>query len=117
MFKLRLNAKQCISCGVCMDVCPPQAIEMRISKARRVEGERLSYLWLPGHGDEETLPEDMMTFPFLAHTHLCDGCMQCIQECPVMALEVQPDIVQPISASRLARTTGLKRAPAMKQTL
>lgn len=30
-----------------------------------------------------------MTFPYMAHPHRCDGCMLCVNECPVLALELQ----------------------------
>ncbi|MGB9774102.1 MAG: ATP-binding protein [Bacteroidota bacterium] len=89
MFKLRLNAKHCISCGICMDVCSRRAIAMRINKSNNVEGEFLSYLLLHSDGEKELPPVEMMTFPYLAYPHLCDGCMRCVNECPVSALELQ----------------------------
>ena len=86
MFKLKLDGKRCVSCGICMDVCIPGAIHMRFEKSSSVEGELLSYI---RSGDKRELPpEKMMTFPFLASPHRCDGCMACVKECPVSALEL-----------------------------
>lgn len=103
MFKLRLNARHCISCGICMDVCQPRAITMRTNKSASVEGEFLCYLKLRPDGDEELLTGEMMTFPYLARPHLCDGCMLCVEECPVMAIELrrnQHDSIEAESSGR-----------------
>ena len=85
MFKLRLNARQCISCGICMDVCYPRAIDMRLSMPEPVEGRVLTYVHL---SDDEDSPVPMMTFPFMALPSACDGCGECVRECPVNALEL-----------------------------
>lgn len=89
MFRFRLNAKLCISCGICMDVCPERAINMRIYNSPGVEGEQLAYMTLDSNRDSERPPVAMMTFPFLANPPLCDGCMICEKECPVSALTLQ----------------------------
>lgn len=91
MFKLKLHAKNCISCGICMDVCTPRAIAMGTNLSKSVEGSILSNLYLNTKGNDEKLPEKMMTFPYLACPQLCDGCANCVNECPVAALEIQSD--------------------------
>lgn len=84
MFRLKLDARQCISCGICMDVCPPRAMGMRPHRGKTVEGPS-RVLWYVGlQGEREPLP--MMTFPFLAVAAACDGCGLCMLECPVGAL-------------------------------
>lgn len=89
MFSLKLNAKLCISCGICMDVCLQRAIDMRIDKSRNIEGELLSFLALHPDGDNKLPPAGMMTFPWLANPLLCNGCLLCEKECPVSALSLQ----------------------------
>ena len=91
MFRLKLNAKSCISCGICMDVCTPHAIAMGTSISKSVEGRNLTNLYLTTEDNVEKLPEQMMTFPYLAYPQLCDGCANCVNECPVTALELQSD--------------------------
>jgi ferredoxin len=89
MFSLKLNGRHCISCGICMDVCRPRAIAMRTNRSRGVEGETLTYLDLRSASNVEPAPEPMMTFPYLAYPDLCDGCALCVNECPVVALELK----------------------------
>lgn len=91
MFRLRLNARLCISCGVCMDVCQPRAIDMRSNHIVGIEGAVLSFLQLHSDGAPEKSPERMMTFPFLAFPERCDGCLLCVKECPVDALELRDE--------------------------
>lgn len=74
MFELKLNARQCICCGICMDVCRPAAISMRLWRGRRVEGNLVA--------------TEAMSFPYLAQPVRCDGCMECANQCPVSALSV-----------------------------
>ena len=87
MFRLKLG-KGCISCGICMDICPPKAINMRIHIGRTLEGSALANLDLNGFSNGECTPEPMMTFPYMAHPVLCDGCMVCVKECPTGAIDI-----------------------------
>lgn len=87
-YELRVEAKQCVCCGICMDVCQPGAMGMRRWNSRTVEGAHLSYLRLRTKRNPEIPPAGMMTFPYLARPERCDGCMDCVQECPVTALSL-----------------------------
>jgi ferredoxin len=71
-----------------MDLCLPKAIDMRIHKGNKIEGNGLSYLELNGNSNKEQAPEQMMTFPYMANYVLCDGCMICVKECPTNAIEI-----------------------------
>lgn len=86
MYRLRLTASLCVSCGICQDICAPGAIAMRVHRAGRIEGSVRAYLLLPGSDGAERPPEAMGTFPYLAHPECCDGCDACVKECPVSAL-------------------------------
>lgn len=88
MFRLRLQAKKCLSCGICQDVCRPLAIGMRTDTGRSVEGSFLSYLLLDSRANRERPPSPMATFPYLAEPDACDGCRECVVQCPVGALEL-----------------------------
>lgn len=86
MFDLQLNAKQCISCGICMDVCNPKAISMRFISTKSIEGQIISCAILDSGYNEEQQPAAKMSFPFLEIPELCGGCNDCIDECPTSAL-------------------------------
>jgi len=89
MFSLKLLAKNCISCGICMDVCDTKAIAMRTAWPKSPEGKVLTYRLLRSRDQEELLPMQMMTFPYLARPELCDGCEMCVDQCPVNALVLE----------------------------
>ncbi|MGK9368380.1 ATP-binding protein [Melioribacter sp. Ez-97] len=88
MYRLKLNAKDCVSCGICMDVCLTNAIDMRIHRGKTIEGNYLSYLEFNDKTNKELLPEKMMTFPFMKNSELCNGCMVCVEECPTSAIAI-----------------------------
>lgn len=71
-----------------MDVCLPNAINMRVHKGNNIEGNTLSYLALNENSNQEQASEQMMTFPFMANAKLCNGCMECVEECLTSALVI-----------------------------
>jgi ferredoxin len=89
MYSLKLLAKGCISCGICMDVCDTKAIAMRTTWPKSPEGKVLTYRLLRSRDQEELSPVPMMTFPYLARPELCDGCEMCVDQCPVNSLVLE----------------------------
>lgn len=88
MYKLRLNAKQCISCGICADLCPLQALSMRSQETDGVEGSWRGGRVLADQWGDPVPAARKETFPLLRASALCDGCQLCVRECPVAALTV-----------------------------
>ena len=72
-YRITIDRGNCINCGVCMDVCPVQALDMT----------------RPDRGGTETggigRPFDwMMEYP--VQVGECIGCSMCIRECPVVVM-------------------------------
>ncbi|HYL41412.1 MAG TPA: FAD-dependent oxidoreductase [Candidatus Binatus sp.] len=69
-YRIDIDAGNCINCGICMDTCPVQALDMSRPARPGVEGA----------GPGGPLPW-MMEHPIQVGE--CIGCSICIRECPV----------------------------------
>jgi NADPH-dependent glutamate synthase beta subunit-like oxidoreductase/NAD-dependent dihydropyrimidine dehydrogenase PreA subunit len=70
-YQITINRNGCINCGVCMDVCPVQALDMTRPNRPGVEAT-----------DAAILPRRwMMEYP--TQVGECIGCSICVRECPV----------------------------------
>jgi NADPH-dependent glutamate synthase beta subunit-like oxidoreductase/Pyruvate/2-oxoacid:ferredoxin oxidoreductase delta subunit len=78
-YRIEIDQRGCITCGVCMDVCPVEALDMTRPTAPGVE---------TGPGPGSPLPW-MMERPLQVGE--CIGCGICIRECP-------PDVMTLIAA-------------------
>jgi NADH-quinone oxidoreductase subunit F len=70
-YRIAIDRGNCINCGVCMDVCPVQALDMSRPGHAGVEaggGFGLPLTW-------------MMEYP--VQVGECIGCSMCVRECPV----------------------------------
>jgi NADPH-dependent glutamate synthase beta subunit-like oxidoreductase/NAD-dependent dihydropyrimidine dehydrogenase PreA subunit len=94
-YRIDIDATNCINCGICMDVCPVEALDMGRPTVPGVEAA-----W--GEGPLSW----MMEHPIQVGE--CIGCSICIRECPVvvMTLTTVPD------APALAPRQGPIRRPA-----
>ena len=108
MFKLRVDVKQCVSCGICMDVCMPRAISMRTSVSRTVEGKLLTHLHASLDRTMEAVVESAMTFPYLAIPDQCDGCSDCVQGCPTLALQLEIHNTSLPTIAEMAVAAGMR---------
>ncbi len=74
-FKFLLNARNCINCGQCMDVCPVNTLDMtrpkHVSPEGKARGEPFKY---------------MMEFP--VQVNKCIGCLLCQEECPTQVIKI-----------------------------
>ncbi|HJW21480.1 MAG TPA: FAD-dependent oxidoreductase [Candidatus Limnocylindrales bacterium] len=69
-YRIDIDTGNCINCGICMDVCPVQALDMNRPRVPGVEAA----------GGGGPLPW-MMEYP--VQVGECIGCSICIRECPV----------------------------------
>ena len=78
-YKFVLERSSCINCGICMDVCPVQALDMTRTQSPPIET-----------GAEGALRQAekrwMMEFPI--QSKACIGCLLCTVECPTSAIQV-----------------------------
>jgi NADPH-dependent glutamate synthase beta subunit-like oxidoreductase/Pyruvate/2-oxoacid:ferredoxin oxidoreductase delta subunit len=76
-YRIQVDLGNCINCGVCMDVCPVEALDMTRPDRPGVEA-----------GPNGRPLKGMMEYPIQVGE--CIGCSICIRECPVvvMALDV-----------------------------
>jgi NADPH-dependent glutamate synthase beta subunit-like oxidoreductase/NAD-dependent dihydropyrimidine dehydrogenase PreA subunit len=79
-YRIAIDRGNCINCGVCMDVCPVQALDM--SRPERPGVELSGGFGLPLNW--------MMEYP--VQVGECIGCSMCVRECPVdvMTLDSVP---------------------------
>ncbi len=75
-YRITIDQANCINCGICMDVCPVQALDMTRPTRPGVE--------LSG-GSGSPLPW-MMEYP--VQVGECIGCSMCVSECPVSVVHL-----------------------------
>ncbi len=81
-YRITIDHTNCINCGVCMDVCPVEALDMTRPEAPGVEASPTVGRPLPW----------MMEHP--VQVGECIGCAICVDECPVsvMTLDAPPGL-------------------------
>jgi Fe-S-cluster-containing hydrogenase component 2 len=61
-----VNQEKCAGCGVCIEVCPVQAISLNLKRKAQINSEK------------------------------CIECGKCARECPNQAIELAPEITYPL---------------------
>jgi ferredoxin len=74
----------CNQCGICAQVCPSEAIEMK-EGAYRIDAEKCIQCWVCV---EECPQEAMFTHPEVDHPIKCILCKDCVAVCPTKTLSV-----------------------------
>src|SRR6202142_3550871 len=72
-YRIDIDSRNCINCGICMDVCPVEALDMSRPQSPGVEAG-------PGEGPIPWLMERPI------QVGECVGCSICIRECPVSVM-------------------------------
>ncbi len=75
-YRIGVDEAGCLNCGVCMDVCPVQALDMSRPRAPGIESAGEATAPLPW----------MMEFP--VQVGECVGCGICIRECPTHVMSL-----------------------------
>ena len=75
-YRIEIDHRNCINCGICMDVCPVQAIDMSRPASPGVEAA-------PGEGPIPWLMEHPI------QVGECVGCSICVDECPVNVISLE----------------------------
>jgi NADPH-dependent glutamate synthase beta subunit-like oxidoreductase/NAD-dependent dihydropyrimidine dehydrogenase PreA subunit len=88
-YKFQVDRSNCLNCGICMDLCPVQALDMTRTLAATIE----SGVDPATNGGGKPW---MMEFPI--QTRECIGCQLCSVECPtavitISAIEGVPELV------------------------
>ncbi|MEO8463329.1 MAG: FAD-dependent oxidoreductase [Chloroflexota bacterium] len=87
-YRIEIDQSNCFNCGVCMDVCPVEALDMSRPAFPGVES---------GLGEGAAAPW-MMEHP--VQVGECIGCSICIRECPVAVMTLRADAGQTTLAGR-----------------
>ena len=100
-YRIQIEDKGCLNCGVCMDVCPVQALDMSRPQKPGVEGS----------GQFGSPFNWMMEYP--VQVGECIGCGICVRECPTHVVLL--DTVEgatPLAARQGPITRPVEPAPA-----
>jgi NADH-quinone oxidoreductase subunit F len=95
-YRITIDRANCINCGVCMDVCPVEALDMSRPSAPGVETTSTSGRPLAW----------MMEFP--VQVGECIGCSICVDECPVSVMTLDA----PAGPTPLAQRQGPINRPS-----
>ncbi|MDE3094513.1 MAG: 4Fe-4S dicluster domain-containing protein [Chloroflexota bacterium] len=92
-FAVTVDQRDCITCGICMDVCPIRTLDMTRARAAGPEAT-----FLRGTRTATVARDWMMAVPVqVAH---CNGCTICVRECPTQAISIKSVPEPPAMAPR-----------------
>jgi NADPH-dependent glutamate synthase beta subunit-like oxidoreductase/Pyruvate/2-oxoacid:ferredoxin oxidoreductase delta subunit len=83
-YRFHFDRTNCLNCGVCMDVCPVQALDMSRNMTPPIEAGAEA---LMGWGQPSSGKVWMMEFP--VQVGECIGCQVCVVECPTSVIDLE----------------------------
>ena len=92
-YRIDIDHTGCINCGICMDVCPVEALDMSRPQAPGIE--------TAGFGPPQAW---MMEHP--VQVGECIGCGICIGECPVVVMTL---VAEPAETALAPRQGPIER--------
>lgn len=98
-YQIEIDHRDCINCGICMDVCPVQALDMSRPQAPGTEAT-------PGVGPIPWLMEHPI------QVGECVGCSICVTECPVAVITLATTTCPTPLAPRQGPITRPAESPA-----
>jgi NADH-quinone oxidoreductase subunit F len=78
-YRFHVDRSNCINCGVCMDVCPVQALDMTRTLSPSIES---------GVGGSPTRDQQPWMMEFPIQSGECIGCELCAVECPTAVIKI-----------------------------
>ncbi len=98
-YRIEIDQRGCFNCGICMDVCPVEALDMTRPSRPGVESAL----------DRRGVPSPwMMEYP--VQVGECIGCSICIRECPVAVMTLHDEVG--LETPLLRRQGPISRPPA-----
>jgi len=79
-------SEKCIQCNQCSVVCPHAAIRPKLIKEEDLKDAPETFRSIPAAGKDK----DEYRYTMQVYVEDCQGCMNCVLECPKSALEMKP---------------------------
>ena len=80
------NAEKCIQCNQCSIVCPHAAIRPKLIDEKDLADAPETFNVINANGRDK----DKLKYKLQVYIEDCQGCVVCVNECPVQALEMKP---------------------------
>ncbi|HPR18035.1 MAG TPA: pyruvate:ferredoxin (flavodoxin) oxidoreductase, partial [Candidatus Cloacimonadota bacterium] len=79
------DSEKCIQCNQCSMICPHAAIRPKLIKKEDLKDAPATFRYIPAMGKDK----DEYVYTMQVYVEDCQGCMNCVKECPKDALEMK----------------------------